>query len=784
MNPYGMTRSTRLACAAFLAAALGACTGGEPSAGTAAHAPATPATPPVSLLPLPASVTTGQGSFTLTAATPLLADGDAARIVAGQFSALLGKGLAVEPKLVDGAPAKGAIRFAIDPARVQAGAESYLLEVAPEGVTVSAGDAAGLFYGAMTLLQLATPDAAGALVLPAVRIEDAPRFSWRGFMMDPSRHFWSVEETKRVIDAMALHKLNTLHWHLTDDQGWRVEIKQYPKLTGIGGCRIPAGDGGIDPPTGKPRPYCGFYTQDQVREVVAYAAARHITVVPEINQPGHATAAIAAYPELGSTDRTLVPSSEWGVFPNLFNTEDSTYRFLENVIDELIPLFPGTYFHIGGDEAVKDQWETSPRVQAHMRQIGARTEMEMQSHLVARLEKHLAAHGKRLIGWDEILEGPMPAEATVMSWRGIEGGLKAAREGHDVVMSPSSDLYLDYLQTSSPDEPPGRPATIEMKQVYNFEPVPKDLEESQRHHILGLQANMWTEHTRTFARLQHNVFPRLAAVAETGWTPQARKDYADFLKRLPAQLERYRRWGVGYAQTPFQVDAVAADDRRAGTATVTLANPLDYEVRYTTDGSEPTATSTLYTAPVPVTLPAQLRAAAFADGKALAAPRTYAYDAAALLSRSDEQLATCPDAGRLLLRLEDDGPADGERAIFNTTIFYPCWQWNGADLDGVASVKVRAGRIPYYFQLAHDEKLRHFEPARSAHGEMDIHAGGCGGERIASAPLPAAPGADGFVDIVAELPKDLTGRHDLCVRFTGDTRPAMWVLDGATLQLR
>ena len=288
----------------------------------------------------------------------------------------------------------------------------------------------------------------------------------------------------------------------------------------------------------------------------------------------------------------------------------------------------------------------------------------------------------------------------------------------------------------------------------------------------------------TFERLQHNVFPRLAAVAETGWTPQARKDYAGFVQRLPAQLERYRRWGIGYAQTPFKVDATAEDDRKAGTAIVTLANPLGYEVRYTNDGSEPTATSALYTAPVPVTLPAALRAAAFADGKALAAPRTFAYDAASMLSRTDEQLATCPDAGRLLLRLEDDGPADGERAIFNTTIFYPCWQWNGADLEGVASVKVRAGRIPYYFQLAHDEPARRFEPARSAHGELDIHAGGCGGERIASVPLPAAPGADGFVEVVAPLAEELAGRHDLCLRFTGDTRPAMWVLDRATLQLR
>ena len=785
MSRHRLLHRARLLCAAGVVALLSACspgkdaTAGPPAVGE----PLATASADLALVPLPASVVRGEGAFALGAATPLLAEGEQARTVASQFAALLASGHGIEPALAAaGTEAGGAIRFTLDPARAEAGAESYLLEVTAAGVDVRAGDAAGLFYGAMTLLQLATPGDGGTIALPAVRIEDAPRFSWRGFMLDPSRHFWSVEETRQVIDAMALHKLNTLHWHLTDDQGWRVEIKQYPRLTEVGGCRVPSGDAGVDPATGEPRRYCGFYTQDEVRDIVAYAAARHITVVPEINQPGHATAAIAAYPELGSTGRQLAPSSEWGVFPNLFNAEESTIAFLENVIGELIPLFPGTYFHIGGDEAVKDQWEASPRVQERMREVGAKTEMEMQSHIVARLEKYLSAHGKRLIGWDEILEGPMPAEATVMSWRGTEGGLKAAREGHDVVMSPSGDLYLDYLQTLSPEEPPGRPASIPMRQVYDFEPVPAELEADKRQHILGLQANMWTEHTRTFERLQHNVFPRLAAVAETGWTPKERKDYAGFLARLPAQLERYRRYGIGYAQTPFQVDAVAAEDRKAGTATVTLENPLGYEVRYTTDGSEPTAGSTLYQSPVELALPARLQAAAFADGKALAAPRSYAYDAASLLSRTDEQLDTCPDAGRLLLRLEDDGPADGERAIFNTTIFYPCWQWNGADLDGVASVKVRAGRIPYYFQLAHDEPARRFEPARSAHGELDVHAGGCGGERIASVPLPAAPGEDGFVEVVAVLPEGISGSHDLCLRFTGDTRPAMWVLDRATLQ--
>ncbi|WP_024869890.1 family 20 glycosylhydrolase [Pseudoxanthomonas suwonensis] len=789
-----MKRSTLLHHARHLGAAgllamLAACGGDRDAAPERQPATTAAATPKYdsreTLVPAPASLTPGEGRLALGAGTRLLAEGDAARTVATQFAALLGKGRGIEPQLGEGLQeTEGAIRFAIDPARAAAASEAYLLEVTPSGATVSAGDAAGLFYGAMTLLQLATVDGDGSAWLPAVRIEDAPRFSWRGFMMDPARHFWTVDQVKQVIDAMALHKLNVLHWHLTDDQGWRVEIRKYPKLTEVGGCRIPAGDGGLDPRTGKPRPYCGFYTQDEVRDIVAYAAARHITVVPEINQPGHATAAIAAYPELGSTDLPLVPSSEWGVFPNLFNAEESTIAFLEDVIGELVPLFPGTYFHIGGDEAVKDQWEASARVQQRMREVGAKTEMEMQSHIVARLEKFLAAHGKRLIGWDEILEGPLPPEATVMSWRGTEGGLEAAREGHDVVMSPSGDLYLDYLQTDSPFEPPGRPATITLEQVYAFEPVPAELEEDKRHHILGLQANLWTEHTRTWERFEHHVFPRLAAVAETGWTPAGRKDYAGFLRRLPAQLERYRAWGIGYAQTPFQVDAVAEDDRKAGTVTVTLSNPLGYAVHYTTDGSEPTAASTAYAGPVTLELPAKLRAAAFADGVALAPARDYRWDAASLLVRSDEQLATCPDAGRLLLRLEDDGPADGERAIFNTTIFYPCWQWNGADLDGVAAVKVRAGRIPYYFQLAHDEPHRKFEPARSAHGELDIHADGCGGERLASVPLPEAPGRDGFIELVAELPAGVAGHRDLCLRFTGDTRPQMWVVDRVGLQLR
>ncbi|MEL1263246.1 family 20 glycosylhydrolase [Pseudoxanthomonas putridarboris] len=735
------------------------------------------------LLPAPASMETRSGQFTVQTGTPVHAQGDAASRVANRFVAYLGMAGKPQPKLAAG-EGEGGIRFAIEATRPDASPEAYTLDIATDGITVKAADERGLFYGAVTLWQLIAQGQGERIVLPALYIEDAPRFGWRGFMLDSARHFQSVDEVKKILDAMALHKLNTFHWHLTDDQGWRIEIKQYPRLTEIGGCRIPAGDGGKDPKTGAPRPYCGFYTQDQIRDVVKYAAERHITVVPEINVPGHATAAIAAYPEIGTIDTPLVPSSEWGVFPNLVNTEESTYQFFENVLGEVVTLFPGAYVHVGGDEAVKDQWEASARVQQRMREVGAKDEMAMQGHLVERLEKFLAGHGKRLIGWDEILEAKLPAEATVMSWRGIEGGLQAARQGHDVVMSPSSETYLDYLQTDSPNEPPGRPATITLEQVYAFEPVPAELEDSQKHHILGLQANLWTEHTRTFARLQHNAFPRLAAVAETGWTPAAKKDFTDFTARLPAQLRRYDAIGLAYARTPFEPSIAVEDDRAAGTARVTLGNALGYAIHYTTDGGEPNAQSPKYDAPLDIEVPTTLHAAVFANGRALAPASVFDLSAASMLTRTDETLSVCPDTGRLLLRLEDDGPADGERAIFNATIFYPCWQWNQADLDGIASIKVRAGRIPYYFQLAHDEPHRTFEPAKSPLGELEILGGGCKGHTLATVPMPAAPDADGFLELDAPLPAGTSGKQDLCLRFTGDTRPQMWVLDRVTLRPR
>lgn len=738
-----------------------------------------PAAPPA-LIPQPATLMAQAGSFRFDAGTRLVSAGPGAAEAADYFREKIRASRGIAP-VPSNDSHDNAIVFRLDPAFRSASAEAYALELKDNRATVTAKDARGLFYGGITLWQLLTADGGkGPASIGNLRIEDAPRFAWRGFMLDSARHFWSVDQVERVLDIMALHKLNTFHWHLTDDQGWRIEIPRYPRLTEVGGCRIPAGDAGIGA-DGKPVPYCGWYTQAQIREVIAYAAARHIVIVPEFDVPGHATAAIAAYPRLGVSGKPLAVSSEWGVHANLFNVDDATLRFLDDVFTEIAALFPGPYVHVGGDEAVKDQWLASPRVQARMKALGVRDVAQMQSWMIERIEKTLSAHGKRLIGWDEILEGGLPAEATVMSWRGIEGGIEAARQGHDVVMSPSSELYLDYLQTDLPDEPPGRPALIPLQQVYAFEPVPAALDAAQQRHIIGLQANLWTEHTRSFARLQHEMLPRLAAVAETGWTPRARKDYAGFLQRLPVQLQRYDALGIGYAHTPFDVKADIDGDPQAGTATFTLGNPLGYPLRYTLDGSTPTPASPTYTAPLSLKLPATLTAAAFADGHALVAPRAFRVDAATLRVRDSAQLAACPGSGALVLRLEDDGPREGARAIFNADIFKPCWAWKQADVDGIVALRIHAGRIPYYFQLAHDEPSRTFEPAATAHGELLLRADACTGEPLARVPLPATPGADGFITLDVPLSAALSGKHDLCVDFSGDTRPTMWTLDTMTL---
>ncbi|HEY2574296.1 MAG TPA: beta-N-acetylhexosaminidase, partial [Verrucomicrobiaceae bacterium] len=410
------------------------------------------------------------------------------------------------------------IRRLVDPDAT--GKEGYRLEVTPAGVTISASKSTGLFYGTITLWQLLT-QTSGALtnvVLPALQIDDAPRFAWRGLMLDSVRHFQSVDFIKTIIDAMAREKLNVLQWHLTDDQGWRLEIKKYPRLTEVGAWRVPAGAAeqlDIDPQTQRPRLYGGYYSQDQVRDLVAYAAVRNITIVPEIEMPGHAMAAIVAYPWLGSVAQApAATSGDWGIFPYLYNVNEESFAFLEDVLTETMALFPNVYIHVGGDEAVKDQWKTSPAVQARMRALGIADEDALQGWFIQRMEKFLEAHGRRLIGWDEVLQGGVGPDATIMSWRGINGGVTAAKAGHDVVLSPAPSLYFDFRQAEGRNEPSGRNPIVTLSNVYDFDPAPAALTADERRHIIGVQANVWTEYIREQDNVGYAVFPRAAALAE------------------------------------------------------------------------------------------------------------------------------------------------------------------------------------------------------------------------------------------------------------------------------
>jgi len=499
-----------------------------------------------SLVPRPASDVSGTGSFTVSAATPVEAGGSdkAARDAADRFLDLLTQSGAVPLHEGHG---PNAIRFVTD--KSIKGKEAYRLTVSPSGVVIAASQPAGLFYGAVSLWQLLTAEPGdGPVTLAARTINDSPRFAWRGLMIDSSRHFQSPAYIKHFIDWMAVLKLNLFHWHLTDDQGWRLEIKHYPKLTEIGAWSVPAGQApaaDIDPATGKPRLSGGFYTQDEVRDIVAYAAARHITILPEIEMPGHAAAAIAAYPELGTEPVTGGrPSSDWGVHYYLYNIDDSTFVFLENVLTEVMELFPSPYIHIGGDEAVKDEWKASPKIQTRMKELHAGTEDELQAWFVRRIEAFLEQHHRRLVGWDEILQGGIAPHATVMSWRGIDGAIAAARAGHDTILSPAPTLYFDNRQGESPNEPPGRGKVISLQDVYGFDPMPAGLTAAEAKHVLGVQANLWTEHVRTEEQVSRMTYPRAAALAEIGWTHHDKVDWQDFSARLATERARYARLGL------------------------------------------------------------------------------------------------------------------------------------------------------------------------------------------------------------------------------------------------
>ena len=432
--------------------------------------------------------------------------------------------------------------------------EGYRLEVTPGKVTIHSPEGAGAFYATQTIRQLLPPEILSekrvngvAWTMPCVIIEDAPRFPWRGLMLDTCRHFAPKEFVKKFIDAMALHKFNVFHWHLTEDQGWRIEIKKYPRLTEIGSRRAQTMIG-RNPGSGDGKPHGGFYTQNDIRELVAYAATRHVRIVPEIEMPGHALAALAAYPELACASGPFEVMESWGISHDVYCAgNERVFGFLEDVLTEVLALFPGQFIHIGGDECPKDRWEACPKCQARMKAEGLRNGRELQSYFVRRIGDFLSSKGRRLVGWDEILEGGLPTGATVMSWRGVEGGIAAARSGHDVVMAPNTYTYLDHYQSDATTrEPLAIGGFLPLAKVYQFDPVPAELSAGEARHILGGQGQLWTEYMPDGKQVEYMAYPRAVALAETLWTPPALMNYADFSRRLAAHLPRLDILGIHY----------------------------------------------------------------------------------------------------------------------------------------------------------------------------------------------------------------------------------------------
>ncbi len=497
------------------------------------------------IIPWPRRLEPGEGAFPLGGGTRIaLSDdrnADLSRLgdLLAEYVQALG-GIEAAP---DGA-GPGAITLSLRDDAPE-GSEAYTLDVTADGIEIGARDPRGIFYGLQTLRQLMV---ASAKEVPAVRIEDAPRFAYRGLHLDVSRHFFPIEFVKKYIDAMSAFKLNTFHWHLSDDQGWRLEIRRYPKLTEVGAWRK---ETIVDHARRGPKGYDGtrhggFYTQGEAREVVRYARERNITVIPEIEMPGHAVAALAAYPELACTSGPFEVRTTWGISEDTFCPSEETFTFLQNVLGEVMEVFPSEYVHIGGDEAPKARWKASPIAQEVIRREGLRDEDELQSWFIRRIESFLNSHGRRLIGWDEILEGGLAPNATVMSWRGIEGGIEAAKQGHDVVMCPNDDLYFDHYQADPEDEPLALGGMTPLEDTYRYEPVPDELIPDEAAHVLGPQGCLWTEYTATPEQVEYMAYPRVLALAELAWSPREARDLGAFRARLGPTLALLDRLGIGY----------------------------------------------------------------------------------------------------------------------------------------------------------------------------------------------------------------------------------------------
>jgi hexosaminidase len=610
--------------------------GAAASSGESVAAPLPPSSrPKPPLIPLPAHMVEGAGSFTLGPKTRIRLDeraGDGATQVGAFLAALVGKamGVSLTPEPLGGGSESDAVTLRLDPGMSD---EGYQLSVQTDRIEIKAKQPQGLFYGVETLRQLLPADVESPTAMPArwsvpvVEIEDSPRFRYRGAHLDVSRHFFPVAFVKKFLDLMALYKLNTFHWHLTDDQGWRIEIKKYPKLTEVGGWRKETliGHSRDVPQKFDGQRYGGFYTQTEIRDVVDYARRRFITIVPEIEMPGHSTAALAAYPELACNKGPFEVGTAWGIFDDIYCPREKTFRFLEDVLSEVIELFPGPYLHIGGDEVPKARWKDSREVQQLMKREHLKDEGEVQSYFMRRIGTFLRSKGKRFIGWDEILEGGLAPDATVMSWRGFEGGIAAAQQGHDVIMTPEAYTYFDHYQDGDIEaDTVSIGGNTSIEKVYAFEPVPDSFAASEAAHVIGAQANIWTEYISTAARAEYMVFPRLLALSEVLWSPKAAKNWTDFAERLPPHFARLRLLGVEPARHFFKVKQKFEVNAQGQCVVALISNAHD-PIRFTVDSSDPTPASPLFEKTLVLDRTTTVKAVAERDGKLLAAPVAQTY---------------------------------------------------------------------------------------------------------------------------------------------------------------
>ena len=563
----------------------------------------------VRIVPRPAEVEELPGSFRLTPRTPVVITDEQLRTPAEIFARAVGKLTGTEPA-VTAAPEKHAVTLQLQPGYE---AEEYLLEVGRQRITVTASTPQAVLHGLRSLQQLV----AGGEI-PACVVRDKPTFAYRGAMLDVCRHFFPVEDVKTYIDILSLHKINKFHWHLTDDQGWRIEIKKYPLLTQIGSRRAETLVGRYDKNKegvydGKP--YGGFYTQEEIREIVSYAAERHIEVIPEIEMPGHGLAALTAYPWLGCTGGPYAVWTHWGISDDVYCAgKETTFEFIEKVLTEVLALFPSKLIHIGGDECPKGRWKACPLCQQRIREEGLKDEYQLQSYFIHRIERWMHTHGREIIGWDEILQGGISKTANIMSWNGSDPGIKAAQRGNPVIMTPKWYCYFDYSQTSDPEryEPLGNTRYVSVRQAYRLDPCDRLTLPDQKR-IRGVQCNLWTEYIASDDHLEYMLLPRLAALSEVQWCQPGVKDWVRF--RDGFRMDRiYSQMGYAFAKHIFGIKGSYAVDPQKGAVVMTLTTQGDAPIHYTLDGSEPTAASPRYTGPVEIGKSARFRATALREG--------------------------------------------------------------------------------------------------------------------------------------------------------------------------